>query len=210
MRILILFLLFVNLFILYTPKAYALNLCKNERIDPESNGQRNTPDACPTESICYTERTAGGQKVIDCFKAAAAGTTAAKITGFAYGIPCATSLNGKTVDPGTIRPADAGGDSSKDKYDGFMTAVGCVPSKPDALVNSLIKYASFAAGGIAFLLMILAALQMITAEGNPESIKKAQEKFYSAIIGLLLIIFSVLLMQVIGVDILGLPGFGKQ
>lgn len=92
---------------------------------------------------------------------------------------------------------------------GIMTAIGCIPTEPKALVEGLLKYGTLAAGGIAFLVMIFAALQMITAEGNPESIKAAQEKFYSAIIGLLLIIFSVLLMQVIGVDILGLPGFNN-
>jgi hypothetical protein len=88
---------------------------------------------------------------------------------------------------------------------GIMTAIGCVPTEPRELVNDLLRYGIMAAGGIAFLLMLLGALQMITAEGNPESIKHGQERFYSAIIGLLLIIFSVLLMQVIGVDILGLP-----
>lgn len=91
---------------------------------------------------------------------------------------------------------------------GIRTAIGCVPTEPKALVEGLLKYGTLAAGGVAFLIMLLAALQMITAEGNPEAIKGAQEKFYSAIIGLLLIIFSVLLMQVIGVDILGLPEFG--
>lgn len=90
---------------------------------------------------------------------------------------------------------------------GVMTAIGCIPTDPQALINSLLKYGVIAGGGIAFLLMILAAIQMITAEGNPNTIKTAQEKFYSAIIGLLLIIFSILLLQVIGVDILGLKGF---
>lgn len=93
---------------------------------------------------------------------------------------------------------------------GIMTAIGCIPTEPKALVEGLLKFGTLAAGGIAFLLMILGALGMITAEGNPESIKHAQEMFYSAIIGLLLIIFSVLLMQVIGVDVLGLPGFGNK
>jgi len=96
-----------------------------------------------------------------------------------------------------------------EKGDGIMTAIGCVPTEPQKLVEGLLKYGTFASGGIAFLMMILGAIQMITAEGNPESIKHAQERFYSAIIGLLLIIFAVLLMQVIGVDILGLPDFGK-
>lgn len=108
--------------------------------------------------------------------------------------------SGKPVPDGQTPPNDSVG---------VLTAIGCVPSEPRTLVNNILRYGTFAAGGIAFLLMILAALQMITAEGNPNVIKTSQEKFYSAIIGLLLIIFSVLLMQVIGVDLLGLRGFGR-
>lgn len=92
---------------------------------------------------------------------------------------------------------------------GVLTAIGCIPSEPRALIQGVLRYGTLAAGGIAFILMILASLQMITAEGNPEHLKEGRDKFYSAIIGLLLIIFSVLLMQVIGVDILDLPGFEK-
>jgi hypothetical protein len=95
-----------------------------------------------------------------------------------------------------------------DGLPGIMTAIGCVPTEPKALVEGILKFGILASGGVAFLLMILGALQMITAEGVPESIKHGQERFYSAIIGLLLIIFSVLLMQVLGVDILGLPKLG--
>ncbi len=93
--------------------------------------------------------------------------------------------------------------------DGVLTAIGCVPTKPQTLIERILRYGTLAAGGVAFLLMLLAAIQMITAEGNPNTIKTSQEKFYSAIIGLLLIIFSVLLMQVIGVDLLGLRGFER-
>ncbi len=117
--------------------------------------------------------------------------------------------NSKNCTTSKPQNCDPGNGQLSDSGKGIMTAIGCVPTEPKTLVESLIKYASLAAGGIALIIMILAALQMITAEGNPESIKKAQEKFYSAIIGLLLIIFSVLLMQVIGVDILGLNSFGK-
>lgn len=109
------------------------------------------------------------------------------------GIQCNTS-NGTRVDTGG---------------DGIMTAIGCIPTQPQKLVEGLLRYGTFAAGGVAFVLMLLASIQMITAEGNPNTIKSSQEKFYSAIIGLLLIIFSVLLMQVIGVDLLGLKGFTR-
>lgn len=115
--------------------------------------------------------------------------------------PTCTKGSGLSCDPkqGTIGPGN-----------GIYTAIGCIPTEPKEFIEGTLKFATLAAGGVAFIIMLLAALQMITAEGNPESIKAGQEKFYSAIIGLLLIIFSILLMQVIGVDILGLPGFGRQ
>ena len=115
--------------------------------------------------------------------------------------PSCTNSNGIRCEPGN-------GDIVKGSR-GIMTAIGCIPTEPKELVNSLLKYGIMGAAGVAFLLMLLGALQMITAEGNPEAIKHAQERFYSAIIGLLLVIFAILLMQVIGYNILGLPGFGR-
>ncbi len=50
---------------------------------------------------------------------------------------------------------------------------------------------------------------MITSAGNPDTLKAGQDKFTNAIIGLLIIIFSVLLLQFIGTDILNLPDFGR-
>lgn len=94
---------------------------------------------------------------------------------------------------------------------GVMTAIGCIPTQPRELVNGLIRFLSLGSGGIALLLMIFASLRYITAAGNPENIKKAQDQFMNAFIGLLFILFSTLLLQIIGVDILGLPGFvGKS
>ena len=63
-------------------------------------------------------------------------------------------------------------------------------------------------GGIAFLFMLLGAFQMITSAGNPDSISAGKDRFTSAIIGLLFVIFSVLLLQIIGAGILKIPGFG--
>lgn len=93
--------------------------------------------------------------------------------------------------------------------DGIMTAIGCVPTEPQALIQGLMKVGTGAAGAVALLLMIGGAFQMITSAGNAETLKKGQQQFTSAIIGLLFIIFSILLLQVIGVDILNLPGFNR-
>ena len=58
-------------------------------------------------------------------------------------------------------------------------------------------------------MMILGVFGMITSAGNPDNLKAGQDRFTQALIGLLFVIFSVLIMQLIGVDILGIPGFGR-
>lgn len=87
-----------------------------------------------------------------------------------------------------------------------MTAIGCVPADPVLLINGFLRVSALASGGIALLLMVFGSLQMMTAAGNPETLKKGREQFTSAVIGLLFIIFSVLLLQIIGVNILDIEG----
>lgn len=89
---------------------------------------------------------------------------------------------------------------------GIKTAIGCIPTEPTALIQGFLKFATGIGGAIALLLMIAGSFQMIASAGNPETVKKGQEQFTNAIIGLLFIIFSVLLLKVIGVDILQIPG----
>ncbi|MBI4037061.1 hypothetical protein HY385_01415 [Candidatus Daviesbacteria bacterium] len=91
----------------------------------------------------------------------------------------------------------------------LRTALGCISTKPTDFIQTLLKFAIGIGGGIALLLMIAGAFQMMTSGGNPESLKKGTAQITSAAIGLLFIIFSVMLLQIIGVDILNLPGFGK-
>ncbi len=100
-----------------------------------------------------------------------------------------------------------GSGESCDNNTGLQTAIGCIHTDPKALIEDLLKLATGIGGGIAFLLMIFGAFRMITSQGNPQELKEGQEIFTNAIIGLLFIIFSVLLMQIIGVNILNLPGF---
>jgi hypothetical protein len=63
------------------------------------------------------------------------------------------------------------------------------------------------AGGVAMLCIMYSAFRMQTSQGNPEAIKKAQETLTSCITGLVLIIFSVLILRIIAQDILRIPGF---
>lgn len=90
---------------------------------------------------------------------------------------------------------------------GLHTAIGCIPIKPDHLIMAILYLSTFIGGGIAFLIMLFGAFQLITSAGNPDTVKAGHDKIINAVIGLLFIIFSVLLLQIIGQSILKIPGF---
>lgn len=87
------------------------------------------------------------------------------------------------------------------------TGVGCVPTDAPHLAEFLVRLIVGIAGGVALLLLIIGGAQFIASGGDPDSIDEAKEKITAAVSGILLIIFSLLVLKVIGVDILGLPGF---
>lgn len=91
---------------------------------------------------------------------------------------------------------------------GIWTAIACVPLTIESFITDFVLRTGIGlAGIIALLCVIYAAFQMQASQGNPEKIKKAQELLTSCIMGLLLIIFSVFILRLIGVDILKIPGF---
>lgn len=114
---------------------------------------------------------------------------------------------GEQLGPGD-KPCTTGGGISCDTG-GIATAIGCIHTQPAALVKDVLKFLIGIAGGIALLLMALGAFGMITSAGNPESLQAGKDRFTQAFIGLLFVVFSVLLLQLIGYDILGIPGFGR-
>jgi uncharacterized membrane protein HdeD (DUF308 family) len=88
------------------------------------------------------------------------------------------------------------------------TAIGCINvSNPSSFIASILKVAIGIGGGIAFFLMILGIFQIITSLGDPNKLNAGKELIWSAIAGLLMIIFSVVLLQFIGVQVLKLPGW---
>jgi hypothetical protein len=89
---------------------------------------------------------------------------------------------------------------------GIQTAIGCIHTSTfNGFVGSVISFGMGIAGGIAFLLIILGGFQVLTSAGNPEQLNAGKELVGSAITGLLLIVFSIFLLKIIGVNILGIP-----
>ena len=88
---------------------------------------------------------------------------------------------------------------------GINTAIGCIPiNDTNAFIGFILRWAIGVGGGIAFLLIVYAAFMIMTSQGNPERLKAGQELLTSAIAGLIMLIFSVFILRVIGVDILGI------
>lgn len=107
---------------------------------------------------------------------------------------------------GTNQPSQLPIFCNSDK--GVQTAIGCISTDPAGFIGTFLKFGVGIAGGIAFLLILFGGFQIITSAGNPEQLNAGKELISSAIAGLLLIIFSILLLKIIGYNILGIPDFG--
>ena len=91
---------------------------------------------------------------------------------------------------------------------GYYSGLGCTPLTLPALISQYVLGIGIGlAGGISLLCIMYSAFRMQTSQGNAEAIKKAQETLTSCITGLILIIFSVLILKLIAQDILRIPGF---
>jgi hypothetical protein len=85
------------------------------------------------------------------------------------------------------------------------TAIGCIPvGNTNAFIGFILGWAIGIGGGIAFLLILYAGFMIMTSSGNPERLKAGQELMTSAIAGIIMLIFSVFILRLIGVNILGI------
>lgn len=127
----------------------------------------------------------------------------------AVGGPC-TGLEGeklRTTDPNYPNTLHAKCmDCVKDSK--TYTALGCIPNDTTEFVAWLLGRVMGIGGGIAFLLIIYGGFQIVTSTGDPEKLNNGKDIIVSAMAGLLMIIFSMILLHIIGVDILHIPGFG--
>lgn len=121
--------------------------------------------------------------------------------------PCAqwALLDGTTISPKDPRYNNP--DFKDRKCIAVGTAIGNISTQPQGFVRRIFSLVLGIAGGIALILIIISGYRMMASQGNPEAIQAARDQLISAIVGLLFIIFSFVILQVIGVDILKIPGF---
>jgi hypothetical protein len=91
----------------------------------------------------------------------------------------------------------------------IWTAFGCIEATKEGIVTSLLQIGLAISGGVVVLTILAGAFMFATSSGNTKQVEEAQQMISSAIIGLLFVIFSVIILQFIGVSLLHIPGFGK-
>ena len=89
-----------------------------------------------------------------------------------------------------------------------QTALGCISTNigSGGLISSILRLSVGLGGGVALILMLYGPFIITTSAGIPDKLKAGKEIITSAIIGLIFIILSIVLMELIGVSILGIPG----
>jgi hypothetical protein len=92
---------------------------------------------------------------------------------------------------------------------GIWTAVGCIPQTTEGIISTIMEIGIIIAGAIVLIMILVGAFMLSTSQGDPKKTQEAKELITSAIIGLLFIIFSVTILQFIGVSVIKIPGFGE-
>lgn len=90
---------------------------------------------------------------------------------------------------------------------GISTAIGCLPTgDKNAFLAFILRWALGISGGTSFILIIYSGFTIMTAGGDKRKLQAGKELLTAAVSGLLLIIFSVFILDFIGIRILKIPG----
>lgn len=102
------------------------------------------------------------------------------------------------------------GNGGGDNQGGVWTAIGCIKRDPVSIAQRLIAVGLGIGGGVALIMTLAGGFILATSQGEPQKANQAKEMITNSVIGLLFVIFSVVILQFIGVTILHIPGFGEN
>ncbi len=84
-----------------------------------------------------------------------------------------------------------------------QTAFGPISTDLKDFATNILSIAIGIAGGIAFILMVIGAIRILTSQGDPKGVTGGREMMVAAVAGLLFLIFSVIILRFIGINLLG-------
>lgn len=84
------------------------------------------------------------------------------------------------------------------------TAFGNIPTDPAGFATQVLRIATGLAGGLALILMVIGSVRVLISSGDQQRLSAGRDMIVAAVAGLLFLIFSVLILQFIGVQILNI------
>lgn len=94
-----------------------------------------------------------------------------------------------------------------DEITGFWTGIGCISTSPVQAIGEVLRFMFGIGGFFVFIQIVAGAFGILVSRGNPKSVQDAREKIVNSVVALLFIIFSITILEFIGVKILSIPGF---
>jgi hypothetical protein len=88
----------------------------------------------------------------------------------------------------------------------IKTGIGPIKITPQGFIETLFRFVLMIASFGGIIIIIYAGYVFMTSRGDKEKIAGARETLTAAIVGLLFIVLSIVILEIIGVDILQIPG----
>lgn len=84
------------------------------------------------------------------------------------------------------------------------TALGPLPTTFEGIVDKVLYFATMFGGIAAVAMLAVGGFGLMTSAGDPEKLMNAKETITNALMGLALIVLSVFILELLGVQILGI------
>ncbi len=94
-----------------------------------------------------------------------------------------------------------------DNPQGFWTGIGCISTNPVAATRDLLQFMLGVGGLFVVFQILVGSFQLVVSRGNPQALQQARERITNSVIALLLIVFSVTILEFVGKTVLHIPGF---
>lgn len=119
---------------------------------------------------------------------------------YAECVQCLYNNPGDINDPFNQQPSDP-------KSNVQWTVLGCTQTDAGQYVNQLLTLATGTIGGISLLATLYGGYLVMTSAGNAMKVSRGKSLVKNGVIAGVMVLFSVLLQQIAGLNILQLPGF---
>lgn len=170
--------------------------CTCVRVDPE-----NDPNCGGTSQACC------GGSICDNANLTCADVPRVGVICLDTGQTCAI-YNIGCIQPGFSGEVfcDSNGNPSNDLAANFTrltTAIGCIPyTNPGAIGAFFLTWLIGITGGLGLLTIIIGALLIMFSQGDKAKVMSGKEILFAGLTGTIMVVFSVYLLRIIGVDIL--------